>query len=438
MVSIYCGRKITHMVKHTTLLNIFYLIATLVIVAGCGNRRDPTGGPVDVVKPEVLACVPAEYGDLGKGSLEITFSKPLDKNSIANSIYIYPPVEGKKISLDGNTLKLKITETLKKDTNYFVTLTTRLKDQRGNALAKNQTLVFKSGELQDNRIAGTIKYENPQDMGLPVDISLFAADSLLVLSKQIIGGAFTIDGLNPQKHLLKAYIDKNLNSRYDYGLEPYCEGWGDGSKISTLELEMAYADSSLPRISKLVQLSDRELRVELSEPIKSYKTLQINGKSSPDIAFDILEQDKITVLCSKLDSLEYTLLITDAMDNKGNKADKLESKFRYAAQPDTIAPAVSWSNPRNGASVNSLNPILELYFSEVIPGENLKVKLYAGTKEIAVKQLSATGRVHRFQAVKELDNYKAYTLKVLPETRDFSGNKMKNGFDLQFLPLKRN
>jgi len=426
------------MAKLTALLNICYLIATLVIVAACGNRRDPTGGPVDVVKPEVLASVPAEYGDLGKGSLEITFSKPLDKNSIANSIYIYPPVEGKKISLDGNMLKIKLSEALKKDTNYFVTLTTRLKDQRGNALAKNQTLVFKSGELQDNRIAGTIKYENPQDMGLPVELSLFSADSLLVLSNQIIGGAFAIDGLNPQVHLLRAFIDKNLNSRYDYGQEPYCEGRGDGSKISTLDMELAYADSSLPRISKLVQLSDHELRVELSEPIRSYETLKITGKKAADVAFDILENDKITVLCSKLDSLEYILQITNAMDKKGNLADKLEAKFRYASSPDTLAPLVTWSNPRNGASVNTLNPILELYFSEVIPAENLKVKLFSGNKEVAVKLLTATGRVHRFQAIKDLDNYKAYTLKVLPETRDFSGNKMEKEFDLQFLPLKRN
>lgn len=407
-------------------------------MSGCGSKRNPTGGPQDVDKPTVLASIPAEYQDISKGTLEISFSKEMDKGSLANSIYIYPPVERKKISLDGNTLKIRLNEALKQDTNYFVTLTTRLKDVRGNALAKNQTLIYSSGKLLDNRIMGAITYEDKSDMGLPIEFSLFSPDSLLVLSTELLGGIYILGNLNPQKHILRAYIDKNINNRYDFGADPYFEGSSDGAKVATVDMHMAYADSSMPRIRKVVQISDRELLVELSEAIKEYQDLSITGKTNPTLLYKIFDEDKISILTTKLDSLEYTLTLSGVEDKKGNLSTGLEQKFRFSAAPDTIKPFISHTNPRNGASVNTLSPVLELHFSEIIPEENIQVKLFAGALEIPLEQLSQTGRIHRFRAKKELDNYKAYTLKVLASTCDISGNKLDKPFELQFLPLKRN
>ncbi len=425
--------------KHkAALINIVYLIALLIFISGCGSRKSPTGGPQDVDKPTVLASLPAEYGDISKGIIEISFSKEMDKGSLANSIYIFPPVERKKISLDGSTLKIRLNEALKQDTNYFVTLTTRLKDVRGNALAKNQTLIYSSGKLLDNRITGTITYEDKADMGLPIELSLFSPDSLLVLSTELRGAIYILGNLNPQKHLMRAYIDKNLNNRYDFGADPYYEGISDGAKVATVDMQMAYADSSKPRIKKIVQLSNKELQIELSEAIKGYKELSIQGKTIPTLLHKILEEDKISILTTSLDSLEYTLRLSGAEDRKGNIAADLEQKFRFSAAADTIKPYISYTNPRNGASVNTLNPILEMHFSEIIPEENIDVKLYAGSLEIPLEQLSGTGRIHRFRAKRELDNYKAYTLKVLSSTSDISGNKLDKPFELQFLPLKRN
>ncbi|MBP7310716.1 MAG: Ig-like domain-containing protein [Candidatus Cloacimonetes bacterium] len=421
-----------------TLIAIIYIAILLVFMSGCGSRKSPTGGPQDVDKPTVLASLPAEYGDISKGTIEISFSKEMDKGSLANSIYIYPPVEKRKISLDGATLKIKLNEALKQDTNYFVTLTTRLKDVRGNALAKNQTLIFSSGNLLDNRIMGAITYEDKSDMGLPIELSLFSPDSLLVLSTELRGGIYILGNLNPQKHTLRAFIDKNLNNRYDFGADPYFEGSSDGAKVATIDLQMAYADSSMPRIKKIVQLSNRELSVELSEAIKGFREIKISGTDSPKLVHKILEEDKISILCAPLDSTEYTLELSGAEDKKGNVAEELKLKFRFTAAADTLAPRISYTLPRNGASVNSLSPILELHFSEIIPEENIAVKLFMGSREVPIKQLSGTGRIHRFQATEELDNYKAYILKVLPSTSDFSGNKLKEAFELNFLPLKRN
>jgi hypothetical protein len=413
------------------------LITLMLLVAACGSKRNPTGGPQDTVKPMVLGSSPAEFGEINKGVIEISFSKEMDKSSLANSIYIYPPVLNKKVSMDGPTLKIKLNEPLKPNTNYFVTLSTRLKDNRGNPLEKNQTLIFKNGELNNYRIAGTIAYEQAADSGLPIELSLMSADSLLVLSNRITGDAYSIDTLNPQAHILRAYIDKNLNGRYDFGLDPFFEGKTVDKPVANLNIYIAYADSSKPRIRKVQPISKRELQVTLSESIKSYQSINLLGSGPATIQHHLLEQDKIGVLCAAMDSTEYTLQLFGAEDFKGNRSELLETKFRNSALPDTTAPTITYTNPRNGASVNSLSPILEVHFSELIPSDKVYAQLLAGNEIIPLKQLSGLGRMHRFQPTKQLVNYRTHTLKILTTTSDYSGNKLKQEFELQFLPLKR-
>ncbi|MDY0151094.1 MAG: Ig-like domain-containing protein, partial [Candidatus Cloacimonas sp.] len=415
--------------------SIIYLIIALLLMCGCGSKRNPTGGPQDTEKPTVLGSFPAEYGSLANGLVEISFSKPMDKSSLANSIYIYPPVIAKKVSLDGVSLKIKLNETLKINTNYFITLSTRLKDTRGNPLDKNQTLVFRNGELSQYRIAGSISYETPSDKGLPLELTLLSADSLLVRSDRIRGESYAIEALNPQAHILRSYIDKNLNGRYDYGTEPFFEGMSDGSKLANLNMEMAYADSSKPQISRVIVNSNRELQINLSEPIRSYKAVVLLGKQPLAIAHQLLEGSKLSILCAALDSTDYTLQLLGAQDLKGNVSEYLEAKIRGKAKADTLAPAISFTNPRNGASVNTLSPILEIHFSEIIPADHIHAKLFAGSEEIPLKLLSTTGRIHRYQPAKELVNYRSHVLNILSTTSDFSGNKLEADYDLQFLPL---
>ncbi|MDD4310133.1 MAG: Ig-like domain-containing protein [Candidatus Cloacimonetes bacterium] len=419
------------------LRTLLYLTVMLLVIVGCGSKRNPTGGPEDTEKPVILGSSPAEFGELSNGLLEISFSKNMDKSSLTNSIYIYPPVQSKKLSLDGSTLKLKINEPLQDNTNYFVTLTTRLKDTRGNALAKNQTLVFRKGELNKSRIAGTITYEESIDSGLPIDISLLSADSLLVLSDRVSGGAYAIDALNPQVHLLRAFIDKNQNGRYDFGLDPTFEGLTDGKPVSTLDINLAYADSSKPFIRIVAPVSTNEVQVVFEENLKSYKNVSIIGKTPVQIAHHLLEKSSVWLLCDALESGEYTLKVQEAIDLKGNVSQNLESKFKVSVKADTTAPKVTWTNPRNGASVNSLSPVLEVHFSEIIPASNVQAKLISGNDEIPLEQLTSTGRIQRFKPKKDLVNYRTYTLKILASTHDFAGNKLKQDYELQFLPLKR-
>lgn len=131
--------------KLSRLIGTTAFLLLMVLTTACGSKRNPTGGSVDTEKPALISSYPAELETLSQGILEIDFSKAMDKGSITNAVYIYPPVLDRKITLSKATLRIEINENLKPDTFYYVTLTTRLKDLRGNALDKPYTLTFKSG-----------------------------------------------------------------------------------------------------------------------------------------------------------------------------------------------------------------------------------------------------------------------------------------------------
>lgn len=411
-------------------------IAAMISISACGSKRSPTGGALDTEKPSVLASSPAEYAQIGKGVLEISFSKEMDRSSLANSIYIYPPVMNKKISFDGPTLKIKLNEELKQDTNYFVTLSTRLKDSRGNPLNRNQTLIFRNGELNNYRIGGQITYERDEDMGMPVEVSLLSADSLLVLSDRFKGSSFAIESLNPQAHILSAYIDKNLNGRYDFGLDPYYEGKSEAIPSYNMNISLAYADSTKPKLSRVQPVNRREFKLIFSEPIKSFESISFGGAKDMGLVYKQLDDNMLSVVCAPMDSTEHLIRIKQLEDLKGNITDVTEMKFRNLAPIDTIAPFVSYSNPRNGASVNSLIPVIELHFSEFVVKDKIQVSLSSGSEQIALKLISSTGNIFRYQPSKALQNYKSHILTV-SKSVDFSGNIMTSPYELQFLPLKR-
>jgi len=414
------------------------VLSTLLLFAlGCGNKRNPTGGATDTEKPVVLATFPAELEEIVDGQIEISFSKPMDRNSLANSIYIYPPVQNKKFSLERSTLKIKLHETLKPDCNYYVTLSTRLKDLRGNPLDANQTLIYRNGKLSTARISGLLSYEIPTDEGNPITTSLFSEDSLLVFTTNLSGKSFALENLNQMPYQLRSYIDKNQNGRYDPVVEPFFEAKTEGREKEVLDQYLAYVDTSFVRISNVTAVSNREIRIEFSEPVASYQQVLVASDNILEIKHKILENNILTLLTEVQDSLRYTVSILGATDLKGNRSEPLKKQFSGSLKKDTDPPAITYANPRNGASVNSLSPVIELHFNKIIPSGSLKLKLVSGKEEIPLKVISETGRIHRLLPQKELPNYSSCLLTVLSTTSDFSGNTLEKDYQLQFLPLKR-
>jgi len=154
--------------KHLNWSLFLIIVAVSIVLSSCGSKQSPTGGKEDIDKLKLLAVFPEEFAEISEQKVELSFSKAIDRAAFVKGLYIYPAIVNKKIYYEANIITIKFLESLEPDTNYYMTLTTRIKDVRGNTLDKNQTIVFKHGKLQSNRISGIINYEKPADNGLPI------------------------------------------------------------------------------------------------------------------------------------------------------------------------------------------------------------------------------------------------------------------------------
>lgn len=420
----------------------FIAILLLLSLWGCGSKRNPTGGEQDLLKPSVLATSPLELGDISSGKIEIDFSKPMDKATLPNAIYFYPPVGKKLISLSRQALSIRIQEELEPDTNYYITLSTRLKDTRGNALDRAHTLVFSSGQAKQAKLSGNIDYEVAADQDLPIQLSLFSADSLLVMMQEVSGSSYELKHLNPASYQLRAYIDKNLNGRYDQSDEPFFEAPFAVEKLASLNLAMVYADTTWAQIRSIKQQSRHELELSLSEKISSYTYLgikSVDAEAPLEILHQALKGDKLYVLTAAMDSTRYVVQMSNLVDLKGNISPSTALQFSAFSRPDTTPPRLLASTPRSGATVNSLRPNIELHFSEIISSANLSVRLIESDakREVPILIQTVKGRTIRLSPSKDLANYRSHTLIIAQESQDFSGNKLEQDIEILFLPISR-
>ena len=126
-------------------------------------------------------------------------------------------------------------------------------------------------------------------------------------------------------------------------------------------------------------------------------------------------------------------------DFKGNLSAESSTQFKVQSTSDTTPPQLLATIPRSGATVNDLRPKLELIFSEIMTGKNLKISLVASDtkKEVPCEILNVQGRKVILQPSQDLINYRSYSLTIHKESTDYSGNEMQEDRELIFLPIKR-
>jgi len=418
------------------------LVITCIALWSCGSKKSPTGGPVDNERPKIVASLPEEFGDITQGSVELTFSKPIDKSSIASGIYIYPPVSRKKVSYDANTITIRIQEELKQDTNYFVTITTRLKDIRGNAFEQNQTIIYRSGRLNDHSISGSISYEDQKDIGLPVTLNVHAIDSLWVASKVLTGNQYRFGNLNESPHLIRAYIDKDNNGRYDFSKEPYFEAVTEMSKLQLIDINLAYADTTKPTLKAARATNHKEVEILFSESLSAIKNIgivRLRDNSVLNVIQRKIIGSRLVLATAEQDTSRYQIIVEGLTDQKGNSTRSAGIQFNGSSKIDDQVPIVTSTLPRNGTSVPELRPQLMIYFSKFILKQHLKIQLVTADTKESIPVLIDAIEADNFAITpkNDLQNYRSYKLIVTKETLDVSGIGLEKDFELNFIPLFR-
>jgi len=179
--------------------------------------------------------------------------------------------------------------------------------------------------------------------------------------------------------------------------------------------------------------------INFSEEIDSYDTVKILTPEDEElpILISLLREDKLTLITPAQEDFSYFIRIRGLKDLKGNVTPLQRVEYRSEPELDSTPPEVAFSSPRNGTSVDTLEPILEVHFSEIIPRSGISASLRAAqsSTEIPMDILQSDNDIYRFQARQPLQNYRSYVLSV--SARDISGNQMPQTFELNFLPLLR-
>lgn len=425
----------------TNIKILLYITIIIFVFPSCGHKKNPTGGKKDTVNPEIISVLPDEYSDISKSNIEIIFTKPIERNTILSGIYIYPPILKKKYLWDGNILTIKILEELEKNTNYYFNFSNKIKGEHGNFLNKNSTFIFSSGKLNSNRISGNFLYEDIADNNKPIEMTILTADSTEVFSLIAFRKTYILEDLNNAEHIIRAYIDKNTNKRYDYKSEPYFQKSIIADNSTIMDIYLAYADTIKPQLKSINVICNNSINVTFSEPVNSYSQISISTADSLETNVDIiasyLNEDELTLLTTHLDTLKYKIKINEILDSKDNLTSKDSLLFDGTTLQDTIPPEVIISNPRTGSSVNSYQPRISVLFSEIILENDIETELNeieTGKLEDIVV-LNKNSKHYIFNSQNKLNNYSSYKFTVL--AKDNSGNIMTKPLEIIFLPIVR-
>ncbi len=416
-----------------------FVSTTLLFIFACGSKDTLTGGPEDTVKPEIVSVYPEEKENISNGEIELVFNKNLDKASVERSIYFYPAVEDLRIKTSKSVVSITFNPDTLEDTNYFLTINKSLKDIRNNNMLENQTLIYSKGILNKYKIRGVIEYEDDVEKGHNTYLTVLTADSLYIFSKKLTRDRFEVSNLNPSDYFLRAYSDINDNDKYDFGKDPYFEG-PFTQKMRSVKLEMAVADSTLPKLRSGRFKYDNQLSLNMSEELKRFESISIiaveDSTEVPYTYFDI-DGSNVNLITESVDTLTYKVIIENMEDLKGNIRERMAVEVQGIVKPDTLAPIVVETIPQDGRTIKTLNPEIEITFSEIIPKSYLVCKLVEveSGREIKLTNLGKDSHKAVFMPTQKLRPYYSYKFIVSKSTADAKFNFLKEDYIINFLPV---
>ena len=429
------------MIKAFKLLILMFLVTAF---SACGNRKAPTGGRVDTENPVIVAIIPEQFSDITGQNIEITFSKPIDRSSIyegERGVLFYPQINNKKFRWSDNTLTIEINEELIPDKNYYLTLSKQIRDLRRNNLDKDYLFVFHTGELQNYRIYGDITYELTEDLGKPVILSLLSADSLRIFRKEITGRNYALENLNRNDYILRAFIDKNSNLRYDKDSEPFFEKSLSVDRNLEIALSLDYVDTTPPAITAVRSEFEHLVHITFNKPLRSLGEFFITSLDTLAAPLQIRDFDLLgntmEIITNPMDSLQYSLTLFSVTDHKGNVAQELRTDFVGNPNRDQSRPQILSTTPRNGSVVNNLLPSLTITFNKFMSADYIVLRLVDTItgENIPYHLQRDSSRQFTIQPKNNLTNRTPYILEILDSSNDMPGNELGNTNVLQFLPI---
>jgi uncharacterized protein (DUF2141 family) len=311
---------------------LFIVLATAILAQQCAKQTAPTGGPKDMIPPQLESSRPKNKGVNFKGTeVELTFDELLQLNNPREQIIITPSI-GKKFeaTVKKNKVTLEFNSKLQENTTYNINFRESIQDLTEKNPAKAK-LAFSTGTYIDSlSVTGFVTDILTDQKVKNYTVALVEVIDTFNIFKHPatwIGltddkGKFLIENLKPGNYFLYTFDDRSKNLIVDGKTEKYgfqTEALNLTGKLDSVKLSVVKLDiSNLKLISARPTFAYFDIR--LSKSLIDYKITSEAGS----LLYSALQPDLTTVkvynTIPDLDSLQVRL---QAEDSIGSKIDTL-------------------------------------------------------------------------------------------------------------------
>ncbi|MFC1569836.1 Ig-like domain-containing protein [bacterium] len=437
----------------------------------CAKQGFPPGGPEDKTPPEVLRTIP-EMGATRVDrttDVQIWFNESVRHSAAKDAVFITPNPRGEvKFKWRSKQLKIQFPDTLQSDRTYVITFGTGIQDYRNNAMAESYILAFSTGDSLDRgEITGRVMIdESASGIGVWAysltseknpDPHHQEPDYIVQCGEK---GDFAFSHLAMNTYRLFAVRDRLADRLY----RPVEDGIGmTYQDIDLLKMpkyhggpvyfRMTREDTLAPRLSRANAPHANLISVQFNEPVIVTDSVLFNLKmeTSDSAASKLpikligyyqdpeLKQWLHLIPERPMDETQYRLNIQGIQDQAGYSIDTAFSSIDFvcSALPDTTAPELVSVKPGHRARHVSVNPQIEIVFSEAMDSTSWSSHItLTDTGQVTIPLLMTTMEHARWvlEPYYTLQSELKYQLNIDSLAADLSGNTL---FDttLQFSTL---
>ncbi|MFU8811383.1 MAG: Ig-like domain-containing protein [Balneolaceae bacterium] len=340
-------------------MNRIFVLLLVVLAAACATPIAPTGGPPDRTPPIVERTTP-ENGTVNFDDDEVRFhfSKHVDRNSARNNITIEPNLGIRhEVSFSGQTVIVRFQDPLPENTTVIVQVGTDVSDTRRNTMSSPFNLAISTGPvLDDGEITARVRhategrvdagervflYREPFNLDEPANYVAQSDTAGRVQFSFIAEGrykAIWVDDINRDRRW-----NRERERAQPFTEEFYEVAQGEAVDIGTVFIQRP--DTIAPRIEGVGQLSERRLRLRLSEPVEwgedAYFSVRDSINNEFTRAYPLYgdDMDRNVLFAQTDDPLppdqEFMLDPLFLTDKAGNNLRDVAGFFPGSAQPDT-------------------------------------------------------------------------------------------------------
>lgn len=308
------------------MIKIRFLLLLIVLILGCANRGNPTGGEIDTQPPVVLKSSPENFTtNFNAEEIEIIFDEYVRLSNIQKELIISPPIDPQPLIMPlgsaSKVLTISQYDSLKENTTYSFHFGESIEDNNEKNPLSNYRYVFSTGNYIDSLIVkGNVTDAFEREISENINVLLYEVDSLFTDSiiykekpkhvAKVIDSTnkFLIQNIKAGKYLVIALEEENKDYTFQSKFDKigFIQNFIELPKDSTANLKI-FKEDALFKIGKPKQKTGRSFTFGFEGKYEPFKIQIINS--------DTLNYSGRLTKEKKSDSLIYWIKTNQKLDS---------------------------------------------------------------------------------------------------------------------------